>query len=211
MFFLFKGIIQPQKCKFSENVLFTLMSYRCIWVCFLHWTDLVNAFSAEDLCWASDVMLSQQAQDVNIKSGWRWTWHRTDVAFWWEGKLGWRKYLTPVWHWQCWISVTQPKNNKYQRQLVSVLNIKWTLALDFELRWNFGHPTLQKCNQISMYRDIVCITSLAHQRILCRECVHQICLLWWRNKLIYILDGLRVSTFSESFIFGWTILSRKQN
>ncbi len=29
--------------------------------------------------------------------------------------------------------------------------------------------------------------------------------IWWRNKLIYILDGLRISTFSAIFIFGWTI------
>ncbi len=29
--------------------------------------------------------------------------------------------------------------------------------------------------------------------------------IWWRNKLIYILDGLRVSSFQQIFIFGWTI------
>ncbi len=28
--------------------------------------------------------------------------------------------------------------------------------------------------------------------------------IWWRNKL-YILDGLRVSSFQQIFIFGWTI------
>ncbi len=26
--------------------------------------------------------------------------------------------------------------------------------------------------------------------------------IWWRNKFIYILDGLRVSTFSSNFHFG---------
>ncbi len=32
---------------------------------------------------------------------------------------------------------------------------------------------------------------------------------WWRNKLIYILDGLSVGTFLANFIFGWIIpLSR---
>ncbi len=30
--------------------------------------------------------------------------------------------------------------------------------------------------------------------------------IWWRNKLIYILDVMRVSTFSASFHFGWSIL-----
>ncbi len=29
--------------------------------------------------------------------------------------------------------------------------------------------------------------------------------IWWRNKLILILHGLRVSTFQDIFIFGWTI------
>ncbi len=29
--------------------------------------------------------------------------------------------------------------------------------------------------------------------------------IWWRNKLIYILDELRMSTFSAKFHFGWTI------
>ncbi len=32
--------------------------------------------------------------------------------------------------------------------------------------------------------------------------------IWWRNKLIYILDGLRVSTFSASFLF-WVNYSFK--
>ncbi len=32
---------------------------------------------------------------------------------------------------------------------------------------------------------------------------------WWRNKLIYILDGLSVGTFLANLIFGWIIpLSR---
>ncbi len=31
-------------------------------------------------------------------------------------------------------------------------------------------------------------------------------LFWWRNKLIYILDGLRVSNFQQIFIFEWTII-----
>ncbi len=30
-------------------------------------------------------------------------------------------------------------------------------------------------------------------------------LFWWRNKFIYILDGLRVRRFSAKFHFGWTI------
>ncbi len=30
-------------------------------------------------------------------------------------------------------------------------------------------------------------------------------LFWWRNKLIYISDGLRVGTFQQFCIFGWTI------
>ncbi len=31
---------------------------------------------------------TQQEQDVNITSGWRWTWCRTDVAFWLRMKIG---------------------------------------------------------------------------------------------------------------------------
>ncbi len=34
---------------------------------------------------------------------------------------------------------TQPKNNKYQRQLTSVLDIKLLLTLDIEFTLNFGH------------------------------------------------------------------------
>ncbi len=29
--------------------------------------------------------------------------------------------------------------------------------------------------------------------------------IWWRNKLIYISDGLRMSTFQQILICGWTI------
>ncbi len=36
----------------------------------------------------------------------------------------------------------------------------------------------------------------------CCDTFLQIC---WRNKLIFILDGLRVSNFKQMFIFGWTM------
>ncbi len=29
--------------------------------------------------------------------------------------------------------------------------------------------------------------------------------IWWRNRLIYIFDGLRVSKLSTTFFFGWTL------
>lgn len=31
---------------------------------------------------------SQQAKDVNIMLGWRWTWHQTDVSLWLRMKIG---------------------------------------------------------------------------------------------------------------------------
>ncbi len=31
---------------------------------------------------------SQQAPDVYVTSGWRWTWRQTDVAFWLKMKIG---------------------------------------------------------------------------------------------------------------------------
>ncbi len=37
------------------------------------------------------------------------------------------------------------------------------------------------------------------------ECYISLNLFPWRNKLIYILDSLRVSSFQQIFIFGWTI------
>ncbi len=33
--------------------------------------------------------------------------------------------------------------------------------------------------------------------------------IWWRNKLIYILDDLRMSKFQQIFIFGWTVSLKK--
>lgn len=49
----------------------------------------------------------------------------------------------------------QPKNNRYQRQLMLVLDIKLPLTL------NFGHLTLQlKFNQKSTSSDIVCLLGI---------------------------------------------------
>ncbi len=31
---------------------------------------------------------SQQAPDVYVTSGWRWTWRQTDVGFWLKMKIG---------------------------------------------------------------------------------------------------------------------------
>ncbi len=42
---------------------------------------------------------TQQAQDINITSGWHWRWRRIDGREW---KLGWRQYLTPIW---CWLNI----------------------------------------------------------------------------------------------------------
>ncbi len=89
--------------------------------------------------------ITQQAQDINITSGWRWTWRLTDIAFWLRMKIG----LTAIFNANltltyCWNLVTQPKNNKYQHQLMSVLDIKLTLPLDIELTLDFGHPMSQQ-------------------------------------------------------------------
>ncbi len=41
---------------------------------------------------------------------------------------------------------------------MSVLDIKLTLTLDFELTLNFGHPMSQpKCNQISTSYEVLCL------------------------------------------------------
>ncbi len=94
---------------------------------------------------------TQQAPDVYVTSGWRWTWRCTDVAFWLKKKIG----LTSIW--RC-IWLHNLKTTKSQRQLTSVLDINLTLTLDVEFTLNFGHPTSQpKFNQISTSYDVVCL------------------------------------------------------
>ncbi len=98
---------------------------------------------------------SQQAPDVYVTSGWRWTWRQRDVAFWLKMKIG----LTSIWRWLnvgFWLH--NLKTTKFQRQLTSVLDINLTLTLDVGFTLNFGHPTSQpKCNQISTSFDVVCL------------------------------------------------------
>ncbi len=92
---------------------------------------------------------------VNEASDWRWTWRRTDVAFWLKMKIG----LTSIW---CWLNVGfwlhNLKTTKSQRQLTSVLDINLTLTLNDEFTLNFGYLTSQlKFNQISTSYDVVCL------------------------------------------------------
>ncbi len=98
---------------------------------------------------------SQQAPDVYVTSGWRWTWRQTDVAFWLKMKIG----LTPIWRWLnvgFWLH--NLKTTTSQGQLTSVLDINLTLTLDVGFTLDFGHPTSQpKFNQISTSYDVVCL------------------------------------------------------
>ncbi len=99
--------------------------------------------------------LPQQAPDVYVTSGWRWTWRQTDVAFWLKMKIG----LTSIWRWLnvgFWLH--NLKTTKSQCQLTSVLDINLTLILDVGFTLNFGHPTSQpQFNQISTSYDVVCL------------------------------------------------------
>ncbi len=45
----------------------------------------------------------------------------------------------------------------------------------------------------------------AEHPLLSKWCNATFLQIWWRNKFIYILDGLRVSTFSANTFFGLTI------
>ncbi len=45
----------------------------------------------------------------------------------------------------------------------------------------------------------------AEHPLLSKWCNDTFLQIWWRNKLIYILDGLMVSTFTANVHFGWTI------
>ncbi len=49
----------------------------------------------------------------------------------------------------------------------------------------------------------------AEDPLLSKWCNATFLQIWWRNKLIYILDCLRVSTFSANVIFRWTISFKK--
>ncbi len=102
---------------------------------------------------------AQQAPDVYVTSGWRWTWRQTDVAFWLKMKIGLTSIFdVNIWRWLnvgFWLH--NLKTTKSQRQLMSVLDINLTLTLDVGFTLNFGHPTSQpKFNQISTSYDVVC-------------------------------------------------------
>ncbi len=85
---------------------------------------------------------TQQAPDVYVTPGWRWTRRGTDFDR--KLKSCWRQYLMSIW---CWLNVGfclhNLKTTKSQRQLTSVLDINLTLTLDVEFTFNFGHLTSQ--------------------------------------------------------------------
>ncbi len=120
------------------------------------------------------IQQSQQAPDVYVTSGWRWTWRQTNVAFWLKMKIG----LTSIWRWLnvgFWLH--NLKTTKSQHQLTSVLDINLTLTLDIGFTLDFGHPTSQpKFNQISTSYDVVClfcacweVPSSFHHRKMCQR------------------------------------------
>ncbi len=117
---------------------------------------LVKTLEFSCPCW---VDAAQQAPDVYVTSGWRWTWRQTDVAFWLKMKIG----LTSIFDFNLTLTYVgfwlhNLKTTKSQRQLTSVLDINLTLTLDVGFTLNFGHLTSQpKFNQISTSYDVVCL------------------------------------------------------